>query len=248
MTEPHKATDSNPQVDDEVLRRRLLKRLAVAGGLVVALVGALVMFDALYVRTEPEPSPRVAAVGTVTPERKEPEVPVEEKAVEPADAEAAKDKPAEAPAEPELTTAPSVLPPVARPERPLTVPATARPAMMRPVEPIAAAKPAAEPVPPRSAAPRAAAMPGSTMSSTKSVPPLAAVSESVKRFLVQIGVFTNPANAEELRAKLELAGLPTRIETHVQVGPFASRQEVDQAREKLKAMGLDPGVLIAAKK
>lgn len=67
---------------------------------------------------------------------------------------------------------------------------------------------------------------------------------SAKRFLVQIGVFNNIGNAEELVAKLQAAGIPAQIESRVQAGPFATRAEADAARTKLKAMGYDDGLLV----
>jgi DedD protein len=54
--------------------------------------------------------------------------------------------------------------------------------------------------------------------------------------------------AEELRARLELAGIPTQIEARVQVGPFKTRQEADAAREKLRALGMETGILTAVKR
>jgi DedD protein len=59
-----------------------------------------------------------------------------------------------------------------------------------------------------------------------------------KSFVVQIGVFTSTANAEELREKLEKNGIKAFTETRVQLGPFKSRAEADQAREKLKKLGI----------
>jgi cell division protein FtsN len=55
---------------------------------------------------------------------------------------------------------------------------------------------------------------------------------------VQVGVFTHPANAAELKARLEAQGIPVVIATRVQVGPFKSRKEAEEMREKLKAMGM----------
>jgi DedD protein len=68
-----------------------------------------------------------------------------------------------------------------------------------------------------------------------------------KAFALQVGVFSNAANAEDLRAKLVLAGIPAQIETRVQVGPFKSRQEVAAAEAKLKAMGMERGKLVLVK-
>ncbi|MBP7965883.1 MAG: SPOR domain-containing protein [Burkholderiaceae bacterium] len=67
-------------------------------------------------------------------------------------------------------------------------------------------------------------------------------------YLLQLGVFHNTASAEELRATLELNGIPAQIESRVQVGPFANRAEAEQAREKLKKLGLEGGMLVTTKK
>ena len=56
---------------------------------------------------------------------------------------------------------------------------------------------------------------------------------------LQVGVFMHPANAAELKAKLEAEGVPVVIATRVQVGPFKSRKEAEEMREKLKAKGMD---------
>ncbi len=63
-------------------------------------------------------------------------------------------------------------------------------------------------------------------------------------FFVQVGVFANPVNAEELRAKLKAAGIPTQVETRVQVGPFNSRQEALAAQTRLKSLGMDGGMVV----
>lgn len=138
------------------------------------------------------------------------------------------------------------LPPLP-PEKGFTKPATTRPVAIRPSEPVAPANSlAARPDPGRTIAraPRVAGVPG--------VPPRAPASRPLSRiseqFALQMGVFTNVANAEDLRAKLELHGIPSTIEARVHVGPFASREEADAAREKLKELGLDGGLLVTLKK
>jgi DedD protein len=244
------STPRSEQADDEVLRTRLLKRVAIAAGVVVVLLGGLVLFESMTVKKEKE-SAELAR--QEAPPRPIVEKPAEEKPAEPeqkAEAEpeekkvevAAADKEPEA--EPELTEAPSEAPkPAARPERPLTVPARAHKAMIRPAEPVAAAP--AEPVKEATAAPAPAA---NTKQPAPASRPIAAAVEATRQFLVQAGVFSNLANAEELRAKIEAAGIPARIEARVQVGPFANRQEAEQAREKMKSLGLDPGLIVAARK
>lgn len=60
-----------------------------------------------------------------------------------------------------------------------------------------------------------------------------------KPIQIQIGVFSDHANAEALLAKLREAGIPAHIESRVLVGPFASRAEAEAARAKLKQLGIE---------
>ena len=63
-------------------------------------------------------------------------------------------------------------------------------------------------------------------------------------FVLQVGVFSSVQRAEELHAKLTLSGLPSTLETRVQVGPFRSREEAEAAQHKLKELGIET-VLVA---
>lgn len=256
MAEQKTTTEPDQPDDDEALRRRLLRRIAIAGALVVVLVGGLAIFDALYVPTEQAPERLAALAPAEAPAPKPAEKPAEAAAETPAEAakptettavlEATKPevaakpgeaaKAAEPPAEPERSAAPTGTLPPARGERPLTVPAQARPAIMKPAEPLV---PVQKPEPAKEIArsgPPAAAR------------PLSQALASGRNYLLQMGVFNNVANAEELRARLELAGVPTQIEARVQVGPFSTRQEAELAREKLKSLGLEPGILMTNRK
>ncbi len=243
-------TDSNamprpdPQDDDDGLRKRLLKRVTVAGALVVALLAGLALFDGLYVQPDkPSPVARVEAPAKPAEEK----VTKEDAAGEPK-AEVAK----EVVAEPERTAEPTGTMPPARDERPLTPPATAHPAMLRPGEPVAMVVPKPEPASVLARVPPPAVVAVKPVPAEVTVPPgtrpVARAVEAVGQFLLQMGVFSSVANAEELRARLELAGVPARIEARVQVGPFATRQEAEQAREKLQSLGMDPGLIMAARK
>jgi DedD protein len=62
-----------------------------------------------------------------------------------------------------------------------------------------------------------------------------------------VGVFANPTNAEELRSKLTAAGIPTQVETRVQVGPFNNRKEAVAAQARLKALGMDSGMVVTGR-
>jgi len=216
--------------DDSALRKRLLSRVAVAGVVILGLLGGLAIFD-VFNRPQAPAMPKMATAPIEPPAVTEPEK----------TAEVAKEESKEEViAEPERTETVMESPKSAKP---LTLPATPRTASIKPPPPsVVPAKPdlrheIAKTIPERTAA---AAAPAA--SSTHK--PLAQVVEGARRFLVQVGVFSNHANAEELVTKLQAAGIPAQIESRVQVGPFASRAEADAARAKLKSMGIDDGLLV----
>lgn len=223
------AAEGLPTEDDDALRKRLLSRIAVAGVAIVGLLGGLAAYDSLNKPQVPAMPPMAAA---------------------PAEPPAVEEKPAPAEAEPAVAAMPAeetvpersetalVPPPVDKPTKaakPLTAPASARQAAMKPGEPAAAAKA------PDARRELADSTPERTAPASR---PLARAAETARRFLVQVGVFDNHGNAEELVAKLQAAGIPAQIESRVQVGPFASRAEADAARVKLKSLGIDDGLLV----
>jgi cell division protein FtsN len=249
MANPDDVLQQGLQDNDEALRKRLLARVGIAGAVIAALVGALAFFDSSKVKEAKLPA-QVAAVKPIVPPvmpaAPVPETkPEEEKTADakPAEPVATKETP-EPPviaAEPERTEAPRV-----RGERPLTVPATPRQAAMRPSEPVVAKKPELA----KEGAKEVARVMPPVRVKEQPAPasrPIARAVESARQFLVQVGVFSNLANAEELRAKLEGAGIPAHIEARVQVGPFASRDEAESAREKMKAIGVAPGIVMTRK-
>ncbi len=235
-TDTNPVSDSTPAIaadDDIALRKRLLSRMAVAGVVILGLLGGLAVFDVLN-KSQAPALPKMAAAPIEAPVVSEPGK----------SAETAKEEPKEdVAAEPERTETVMESPKSAKP---LTLPATPRTASIKPPLPsVAPAKPdvrqeIAKVIPERTAP---AAAP-SQASATKPLAPAAQIVESAKRFLVQVGVFSNHANAEELVTKLQAAGIPAQIESRVQVGPFASRAEADAARAKLKSMGIDDGLLV----
>lgn len=73
-----------------------------------------------------------------------------------------------------------------------------------------------------------------------------------ERFIVQLGAFAESARAQEIRLKLERAGLKTYTHVaqtpdgkriRVRLGPFASRAEADKAAAKAKAVGVPAAIL-----
>ena len=72
------------------------------------------------------------------------------------------------------------------------------------------------------------------------------------RFVVQVGAFADAAKAQEVRQKLEHAGLKTYtqvVETkdgrriRVRVGPFTGKSEADKAADKIKKLNLPAAIL-----
>lgn len=261
MTEPRDTPPDDLAEDEEAIRRKLVNRIAIAGVLIVSLLGGLAIIDALYVPPPTPPAPKFAEIPaepiTPKPEEAQAEKPAEEQAAEnkPAEPETADKKTDVAQAEPEKTEAPSTGPAKAPKEggtkqlKPLTVPAQPRMATMRPISPAPnGAPPRAEPAKELAREiPRVTTQPVRPFHAPASKP-LTQVGEVPRAFQLQLGVFVNLANAEELRAKLELAGIPAHIEARVQVGPFSSREEAEAAQTKLSAMGINPGILMAIKR
>lgn len=77
-------------------------------------------------------------------------------------------------------------------------------------------------------------------------------SASSGRYVVQIGAFADAARAREARLKVERAGLKTYTQVaetkdgrrvRVRVGPFGSKDEADQAVEKIKKLDLPAAIL-----
>jgi DedD protein len=217
------------------------------------------MFDAINAPQKPTAA-KIAALPPKAETREEP------KPAEVAPATPAVEAPKEADVKTEVSTAPPAPPalsvpestvspgaPILQPlpaEKTLTRPAITRPALARPSEPVPpATSPAARPEARElTKAPQTSLAPTSPLA-TKRAPASRPLTQAAERqFALQMGVFSNVANAEDLRAKLELNGIPATVEARVHAGPFASREEADAARAKLKELGLDGGLMITMKK
>lgn len=237
------------------IRSKLLARLAVAGVLVAALLGVLAFFDYLatapdeseeQVFTKPVPvAPRKEVSQPLTPTENLPTPPEPEKL--------------EAPAEPPPplveTHAPAVeTKPEAhvenRPKLPSTVETTRKPLTPSPaVAPVPAPVPEATTAPSNVLPPPRAAIPAEplppkpaariveTRPAPAVTPPV--VSRLFSGFVLQAGVFSSVQRAEELHARLTLSGVPSTLETRVQVGPFKTKQEAEAAQAKLKELGVE---------
>lgn len=241
-----------PETDatvEDALKRRLLSRIAIAAVMVVALLGSLAVFDAIYAPGRPASGkvavlpPRSEAPAAPEPVKEPPDA-VASAETKPESAVVAKAEQETVPERTASAAAPPLqpLPAETAAARPLTRPASGRPVSIRPSEPVpSVALPAASPEPARELA-RSQNAPRPAPASR----PISGAGE--RQFALQMGVFGNLANAEDLRAKLELHGIPSSIEARVHVGPFRTREEVDAARAKLKQLGLDGGLLVSMRK
>lgn len=234
---------------EDVLRQQLVRRIGIAGVLIVALIGSLALFDAVFVPDTSAPAAKKAVpVQSAMPDM------ASDKSAEnatPADAPAAtaSDKTPEtapetapiAPTEPKTGEAAKPASPSA-PAAPVTKQIT-RPDVKAaaPVKaaPEVAAAPTLPPVAPPPAAP--VAKPEPVQKEQTPIHPLSS------GYLVQMGVFSNLSNAEELKSRLDKAGIPSHIEARVQVGPFKNKAEAEAARKKLADMGLS-GLLLSPRK
>lgn len=222
---------------DRTEKKNLLVRIGIAGVLIVALIGALALFEQQQSKPEPAAPPGVSSPGPLQslPEPGSQNQASGEIAPPPAQPPAG----SEPPAEPERSGAPQIAEP-ATPER------------------LAGGKSASEKAPPpEDTHPRLVVGKGGEPPAAPVAPSTAPILESrpIARptaggggFLVQVGVFSNLDNAEELRRKLADAGVPAQIEARVQVGPFATRAEAAAAQKKLKSLGMDPGMLLPARR
>lgn len=252
MTENAIASANEESIRD--LRGTLIKRLAVAGVLVAILLGVLAFFDYLATSEEPEaevftqPVPvasKKEVSQPVTPTEDLPEPPV---AIVPEPVvEAAPASGAEAAA-----AAVADAKPQTRPENRPIAPSTAASARIPPNVPLVVTlAPTRTPraTPEATAAPTIAldepvasrAKPPTRVTEARTSPTILppTVSRLFSGFVLRAGVFTNAQLAEELRAKLTLSGVPSSVESRVQVGPFKTRQEAEAAQVKLKELGIE---------
>lgn len=257
--------DRIEQENSAELKRRLGKRLGLAAVLIVVLLGGLAVFDYLAQLEREDASPPVAAVqppigpSITTGRPPEPASPQEEP-ITPSPSLAPLPPAEEPPPKPEVAAQPSVTP-VPVPPTPPTPPAA--PVPVKPVAPVAAPTPARPPTPPApppiAQAPAAKPLPATVPEESSSAPVLGAAAPPVRLpappaagasprpvlsrlaagFVLQAGVFTSVERAEELKAKLVMAGVPVTIETRVQVGPFATQKEADAARKKIRDLGIE---------
>jgi len=233
-----------PSLDEQnEIKKRAIRRVIVASVLVAAAIAALTVLT----RYKSEaPVTRTTTQGTALPPvaQPEPAAPVQEEMAAPPTTP------------PEQEAQPTTTPPPPPPEV-VNAPATAEPAPKAakptPVRPGSEAEVSARPAPAKPAAipPQAATRAPQEMQpaqpakpvAEKTPPPAKAAEPAPRGYTVQLGVFSNPTNALQLQEKLAQNGIKSYTETKLNVGPFQSKAEADQALAKIRAMGVSAVVV-----
>lgn len=236
------------QTEGEDVRRRALMRLGVAGVVTAAALGGLWWLDQGS-KTPEKPIPKVLPAPIMPAPRQEiapPEpAPVEPPAEEEPlpTAEPEPETPETPPAAPATGKAPAsrAQPTTTRPPFP-RVPANPRPTDLPPPPPQVSNTPRLYlPPMPRTTLPHA---PTQTPAPT-SLPSTQAAGPG-ERFVVQLGIFSNPERARELVNRLNKLGIRAHLETRVNVGPFTNRQEAERVQVEMRKLGMPAQVNPAA--
>lgn len=77
--------------------------------------------------------------------------------------------------------------------------------------------------------------------------PAPASQPPAKGYAVQLGVFSNPANATQMQEKLAQHGIKSYTETKLNVGPFQNKAEAEAALSKLRGLGISAVVVPLSK-
>lgn len=233
------------------LKRPLLWRMGLAGLMVLALLGVLALFDHANAPddsltgqqfTEAVPVRKKEPVQPLTAAETPLAVPVDEPAVSAVSSELAAPEAAR-----EVASAPATESPAKKKyaggthTRPLSKASDgdepgARPATPAPPPPQVAATPALPP-PARRASENSASM-ATPPPPVVETPPAVAV-RLASGYIVQSGLFSDLALAEEWQARLAQEGIPSMVEARLQIGPFKNRSEAEAARRQLKKLGID---------
>jgi len=246
MFKPRKAPAAVPATPPaiEVVRQRAKHRLMGASVLVLA---GVVVFPLLF-DTQPRPIPvdvpieipsRQAAKnqGKVTPAVAEPVV-TERSLSQSEEVVESSAKPLPVPAD--ALSDEEVVP--ARPVSPPPQTAVAAPAAPAPKKA----------VPPAPTAPAVVAKESARAQALLTGRDASTATQGSERFIVQVGAFAETAMAQQVRLKLERAGLKTYTHvadtpdgkrTRVRLGPFSSRTEAEKAAAKAKGLGISAAIL-----
>ena len=275
MTEPKQRQDPGNEPDEKDLNSKLKKRLAIAGGLVAVALAAIPVLDSMkkpkveMTATTPAGSSGKIVNSSSAPALEQPAPePVVESSAPATEASApqsdAGSSPSPAapiatpPQTPDVSKTPAVA--SAKPVNPPVAHAAAKPAnkpgstaSTTAPAPATQATPAATPAPTRSVvvkpvpAPVPAVTDNDSAAASPSTPPTKARPEgSSLGYKLQLGLFSSMGNAEKLVKELKAKGIEAHTETRVQLGPFKTRAEADEAMAKLRGLGYTPLLAPAA--
>jgi DedD protein len=242
--------------DKSKMRRKIFVRLALAVALIAVLLATLLIFEQQKIENETAPSPSGTQIEIGVAMSSSSEVisdDVQRAINEAPDVTQAALATMSAPEE--VLTAPSM--PVSIPDlvRAPVVPEGSRDvsiatAPITPISPIKRLDPRTGKLTHSDRVVIEASKPAQLVAASKVVssPAAAPVAAVNSGFVLQLGVFNSVTNAEELREKLKLAGIPSQLETRVQVGPFTNKEDAVKAQEKLRALGLGGGMLVQPRK
>lgn len=227
------------------LKRKLVWRMSFAALMILALLGALALFDYATVPDDLQPAGQ-QFTEPVPVRKKEPVQPVVAAAA-PAEEEATE-------AATEATVEDTAGTVVGTAAGTAAGPATRRTPVARlsgePKPSAAAAEksvlPPEPPPPPQVAATPALPSParrqfvtaGAAAEQAQAAPP-AAASQLSSGYVLHSAIFHDPGRAEEWQAKLAQEGIPSTLEARLQIGPFKNRAEAEAARRKMNKLGIE---------
>ena len=247
------------------LNSKLKKRLWIAGGLVAVALAAIPLMDAL---TKPKvdmssdaqspssgkivkPAASSPEAGAIAPP-KAASAAIEQSsapAAEPANRAPA--TPAEtSPASPDLSKTPAIA--NQQPSRHAGTPHPSA-AQNKPAAPEKTPPASREAAPQTARSATAAPQPAAQAAAPQEAPPAKIAAEAPSKaqpagssvgYQVQLGLFASMGNAQKLVKDLQKHGIAAHTITRVQLGPFKTRAEADEAMSKLRSLGYAP--LLAA--
>ncbi|MBZ0092483.1 MAG: SPOR domain-containing protein [Sulfuricellaceae bacterium] len=229
-------------ISDEEIKLRGKARRRLVGA--IALVVIVTAFLPMVLDNQPKPMRQDIAIDIPKPESGSFSAPI-------TPLPAAK---ATAPQDAAATPAAAVKAPL--PAKSSETPAPATPPAAEPPQPKAPPKTESTPKTEAKATPKteAEAVPKPDAIAEKPAQKAAAAHGAKEGFVVQLGAFSQAANAKQLQTKLKQADIKSFTDvlktasgekTRVRAGPFGSREEAEKAQAKLKKMGLTGNVVSA---
>lgn len=259
MSDNEKQPDPELEKEQREIRQRLIRRVAFAIGLIGVAAISLPLLDKIKSTPENKPAPPPASDAQTTRIISAPGKPAE-----------IEHKPETQVAEPPPATNKEPVQQAPAPTTNTTQTDTEKAEPDTPPKPVVAARPQPittlpaspkqierpQPIPPQSGdirtpsrpqaiAPQHPAEPSPPVKPNEADIPVIPrnKTQTGQGYTVQLGVFSNYANAKALQQRLASNGIKAQLETRVQLGPFKDKQEAEEAYRKIRQLGL-PAVLV----